>query len=145
MANEMRISVWSSDVCSADLFAEPAVYDRLFQILVRGGNDPDVDGLRLVAADALDLAFLQHTKQFYLHVGRHIADFVEEDRAAVGRLEPALAGLERTGERALFMTEQLRFQKLARNGPAVHGDEARAPRSEEHTSEIESLMRYSYA
>src|SRR3546814_20566359 len=91
----MRISDWSSDVCSSDL--------------------------------ALDLAFLQHTKQFYLHVGRHIADFVEEDRAAVGRLEPALAGLERTGERALFMTEQLRFQKLARNGPAVDRDEARAP------------------
>src|SRR3546814_8705859 len=63
------------------VFAEPAVYDRLFQILVRGGNDPDVDGLRLVAADALDLAFLQHTKQFYLHVGRHIADFVEDDRS----------------------------------------------------------------
>src|SRR3546814_4237655 len=121
----MRISDWSSDVCSSDL-----------------------------------------TKQFYLHVGRHIADFVEEDRAAVGRLEPALAGLERTGERALFMTEQLRFQKLARNGPAVDGDEARAPsrrrfvkaacdhflaasgragRSEEHTSELQSLMRISYA
>src|SRR3546814_9971962 len=112
----MRISDWSSDVCSSDL-----------------------------------------TKQFYLHVGRHIADFVEEDRAAVGRLEPALAGLERTGERALFMTEQLRFQKLARNGPAVDGDEARAPsrrrfvkaacdhRSEEHTSELPSLMRISYA
>ena len=39
-----------------------------------------------------DLALLQHAQQLGLQRQRHLADLVEQDRAAVGQLEEALAG-----------------------------------------------------
>jgi len=36
-----------------------------------------------IAADALDLALLQDAQQFGLHQRRHVADFVQEQRAAM--------------------------------------------------------------
>ena len=46
---------------------------------------------RVVAAEALELAGLQHAQQLHLALERQVADLVEEQRAAVGRLERALA------------------------------------------------------
>src|SRR3546814_4715808 len=57
----------------------------------------------------------EHAEQFHLHVETHVTDFVEEERAALARFEMADA----TG--------------------------MGAGRSEEHTSELQSLMRISYA
>src|SRR3546814_2376869 len=89
----MRISDWSSDVCSSDLhnhaepeeqvFAEFAFGDRGAEILVGGRNDADVDGLHLAAADADDRPLFEHAEQFDLHVETHVADFVEKERAAL--------------------------------------------------------------
>src|SRR3546814_1834473 len=109
----MRISDWSSDVCSSDL---------------------------------------------------HIADFVEKERAARRLLETPRIAAVRAGKRALFVPEQLRFDQLARDRRHVDRDERPVPaqpgrvdrarddflagarfRSEEHTSELQSLMRISYA
>ena len=45
--------------------------------------------MRLVAADAVELAVGEHAQQARLQVGRHVADLVEEQRAAVGLLEAA--------------------------------------------------------
>ena len=44
---------------------------------------------RLVAADAGEFAVLQHAQDFALERERHVADFVEEKRAAVALLEAA--------------------------------------------------------
>ncbi|KAG1199101.1 hypothetical protein G6F35_012549 [Rhizopus arrhizus] len=49
----------------------------------------------------------------------HVADFVEQQGAALGHFETALARGERTGERALLVAEQFAFQKVGRNGAAV--------------------------
>ena len=49
----------------------------------------------LVAADALELALLQHAQQLDLHRQRDLADLVEEQRAAVGLLEAALLARRR--------------------------------------------------
>ena len=46
-------------------------------------------------------------------VGRHVADLVEEERAAVGLLEAALAGARGAGERALLVAEQLALEQVA--------------------------------
>ena len=46
-----------------------------------------VDG----AADALELAVLDHAQELGLQLERQLADLVEEERAAVGELEAALA------------------------------------------------------
>ena len=51
--------------------------------------------------------------------GAHVADFVEEDRAAVGLLELADLLLGRAGERALLVAEQLRLDQLLGNRGAV--------------------------
>ena len=55
--------------------------------------------------------------------GAHVADFVEEQRAAVRLLESADALLVRAGERALLVAEQLRFEQVLLQRRAVDLDE----------------------
>ena len=76
---------------------EPSLGDLGFEILVGGGEHPHVHLDRLRAADAGDDAFLEHPQQLGLRGKRHVADFVEEERAAVGLLE--LAGAVGEGAR----------------------------------------------
>ena len=73
--------------------------------------------MRLVAADALDLALLQDAQQLGLHGQRHVADLVEEERAAARALELAAPLLGRAGERAGLVAEQLALDELARARP----------------------------
>ena len=71
------------------------------------------------AADPEERAGLQRAQQLHLAVGLHLADLVEEERAAVGQLdEPGLGG-DRAGEGALLVTEQLGLEHLARQRAAV--------------------------
>src|SRR5262249_48954931 len=90
----------------------------------------DLDGLR--AADALELVLLEHAQELHLHLGRELADLVEEDRPAVRELEAARPALGRTGECSALVTEELALDQPARQRGAVDLDErpaaARAPR-----------------
>src|SRR3546814_5042250 len=112
----MRISDWSSDVCSSDLEIE--FFAQVHQ-LIYGGRDPSlrvpatVDALAALAA-----------------AGR-----IEPDVAT--RLSDHYATLRRI-EHRLQMTEDQRTHSLPTQ-------EAALDRSEEHTSELQSLMRISYA
>ena len=74
-----------------EVFAEPAGGDLLGQRAVRRGDDAHVDLDRLGGADADDLAFLEHAQQLHLRGAGQLAELVEEERAAVGGLEVALA------------------------------------------------------
>src|SRR5262249_12637777 len=65
---------------------ESPLRDGIDQVLIRGGDDSDVDLARLPLADPCDLALLEYTQQLCLHRERHLADLVEEDRAARGSL-----------------------------------------------------------
>src|SRR3546814_10452168 len=115
-AYEMRISDWSSDVCSSDL----------------------VDGDQL----ALDVEMPEGpavARRRALQVGADLVDRALEvggDEGAVGAHlgAPALVGPVQHGAR---------LQQAVLDEPA-EGD-ARLRRSEEHTSELQSLMRISYA
>ena len=78
---------------------------------------------RLRAADARHDAVLQHAQHLRLRGEAHVADLVEEQRAAVGLLELPGAIGDRAGERALHVAEQLALDQLARNRRAVHLDE----------------------
>src|SRR3546814_2227991 len=91
----MRISDWSSDVCSSDLFGRPHQ------------GDP---GRRDGGADELD----------QLAEERH-------GPGADAREAPACRGL------------------WSRSGRSLFQEAGRGERSEEHTSELQSLMRISYA
>ena len=75
-----------------EILAEAPGGDVGAQFAVGGGDHPDVDPQAPVAADPFDLAFLEHAQELGLHVRRHVADLVEEERAAVGLLELARAG-----------------------------------------------------
>ena len=106
------------------ILAERALGDHLREIGVRRGDDADVDLDRLRVADALELALLQHAQQLGLQRRAHRPDLVEEERALVRLLEPALARADRAGERAAHVTEQLRLEQRLRNRAAVDRDEA---------------------
>ena len=71
------------------ILAEQALLDQPAQVAMGGGDDADIGLDRRAAADRRVLAFLQHAQQAGLRLGRHVADLVEEQRAAVGLLELA--------------------------------------------------------
>src|SRR3546814_9137068 len=106
----MRISDWSSDVCSSDLKGAFGRRDRLFELRLvgagtgredlSGGGFDDVEGGRAVDQAAIDEKLVSH-------------DIL-----------------------SLLVSER---------GDDAAGDRALLQRSEEHTSELQSLMRISYA
>src|SRR3546814_5003542 len=124
-AYEMRISDWSSDVCSSDLWSASA------RSVDPADPRPQARQLRLdvlVAAvqvvDAVDGGLArchqprQHQRRRCAQVGRH-------HRRAAERFHPA-------HDRGVPLDADVRAQ-------------AQQFRSEEHTSELQSLMRISYA
>ncbi len=90
---------------------------------MRCGNDAHIAMARGIAADTFVDALLEDAQQFHLHGQAHVADLVEEQRAALGDLEPALAGGDGAGERALLVTEQFGLEQFSGDGAAVDGDE----------------------
>ena len=92
---------------------------------MRGGDNAHVDLHRRIAADPVELAVRQHPQQARLHVERHIADLVEEQRAAVGLFKASLTDLVRTGEGAFLVAKQLRLDQVFGDGCHVQGDERR--------------------
>ena len=102
-----------------EILAEPRGLHLLVEVLVGGRDHPDVDGLGLVLPYARDGAFLQGAQQLHLQRGRHLADLVEEQGAAVRRLEPSWPRCDRAGERPLGVAEQLALEQVLGDGPAV--------------------------
>ena len=105
------------------VLAEIALLDHFVQVAMGGADDAHIDGERLVFADAADFAAFQHAQQFGLHRLGQLADFVEEQRAAVGDFEQADAVLVGAGEAAFAMAEQFAFDQTFRQRAAVDGDE----------------------
>ena len=93
------------------------------EVAVGRRHHPDVHRLRGGAPQRDQLPFLEHPKQLHLHGERHVADFVQEDGAGVGLLEPPhLPPLPGTGESALRVAKEFRLQQMLRDGGAVHLD-----------------------
>src|SRR3546814_5354755 len=102
-AYEMRISDWSSDVCSSDLHLIPfSTIDKL----------------------------TNHTRDYGYHYGEYNVAHRENVDEAIAQLELAFKDLMEDPELAREVLEEISI-------PGV--------RSEEHTSELQSLMRISYA
>src|SRR3546814_10546191 len=113
-AYEMRISDWSSDVCSSDLVEGPAEEGSRLDSVHRGNTD-GAGVRRLHARRNPRRAQAQDGAELHGHLNRRQAL-----RAAHLCQHP-----ERVDEKARV---------------PVHGGQ----RSEEHTSELQSLMRSSY-
>src|SRR3546814_6164802 len=111
----MRISDWSSDVCSSDLLA--------------GGRQDPLAGFVMLADDARPAAAVEaevEVVEQLLHLAFDEAVLLLDHEDV---LEPA--------------RERADAHRLQRPGHADLVD-ADAQRSEEHTSELKSLMRISY-
>src|SRR3546814_7203675 len=131
----MRISDWSSDVCSSDLDA--GLVDRLLHV---GPQQIGLHRRALGAVDALDDAVL----------GIGGEAFVEPE-IVPGRVgdeiaRPAMRKLVRDHADQALVAGDDRGRREGESG-ALHAAvrEAWRERSEEHTSERQSLMRISYA
>src|SRR3546814_10193445 len=119
----MRISDWSSDVCSSDLLT-PTLSDLPHGLSPRGPGNAG-------------LAPFLKTAQSLLQEIRHLAQPVPGD------LRPPGDGVEDEGTAAPQAAKKL-LEALWRLR-LVLGVELIVARSEEHTSELQSLMRISYA
>ena len=75
-------------------------------------------GTTLRIAHAAKLALLQHAQQFRLQRKRHRVDLIEEDGALLGFLEEPDLVLDRAGERALLVAEQLGLEQVLRQAPS---------------------------
>ena len=67
---------------------------------------------------------LEHAQQQGLRLQRELGDFVQEEGAAVGVLEIALAGFRGTGKGALDMAEKFGVHQFLGEGAAVHYEKA---------------------
>ena len=88
-----------------------------------GGDDAHVHVHRHVAAHAVELPVGQHAQQARLQIRRHLADFVQEQRAAVGLLEapgPLRGG---AGKGPALVAEELALHQILRDRGRVDGDE----------------------
>ena len=103
--------------------AEGAVLDGRRQVAVGGGDDAHVDAQRTLAADAQELARLEHAQELRLGGRSHLADLVEEERALVRQLELAELLRVRVGERAALVAEELALEQRLGDGGAVQRDE----------------------
>src|SRR3546814_5200842 len=135
----MRISDWSSDVCSSDLHLEQVDLVVAVHVLQDRGQALQAHagvhagrGKRQQAAVGLAVELHEH----------QVPDFDETVAVLVGRTRWA------AGDMRAVVVEDL-GARAAGTGvghlPEVVRSVRRALRSEEHTSELQSLMRISYA
>src|SRR3546814_9687164 len=131
----MRISDWSSDVCSSDLLRLGLVHGRLPQAdkaaVMQAFRDGEID--LLVATTVIEvgvdvpnasLMVIEHAERFGLAQ-------LHQLRGRVGR---------GSAESVCVLLYQTPLSQVARQRLR-----AMFERSEEHTSELQSLMRISYA
>src|SRR3546814_10235969 len=126
----MRISDWSSDVCSSDLFLPCAA--------VEGAGVQGIQGDR-----APEPPFRVQTHAHAVMHRQRLADVVVEQ--AVIRIGQAAVGLE--PGRFARSHDRRQARMLGNHEPAAERLVYQAyggDRSEEHTSELQSLMRISY-
>src|SRR3546814_2007589 len=113
-AYEMRISDWSSDVCSSDLVARGGPQAALLYI--------DLDQFKLINDTSGHLAGDQLLSQLALALAEHLRG--DDILARLGGDEFGVLARDVDFEGVQLLAER---------------------RSEEHTSELQSLMRISYA
>lgn len=94
-----------------EVFAESPLADHFAQVAVGGGDETDVDLDGFGAADPFEGTGFQHAQQLDLGGGIDFTDFVEEQRAVVGDLEPPLVAFGGAGERSFFVTEEFAFKQ----------------------------------
>ena len=78
---------------------------HLCQVAIGRRDQAHVDRDGPGSAQPLDLALLQRAQQLGLQVERHLAHFVQKQRALVGQFQPAHLARDGPGECALLVAE----------------------------------------
>src|SRR3546814_6426822 len=126
----MRISDWSSDVCSSDLDA--ALVSALVPIIL-------LDIYTLLGGDDQDYFRLSREQRF----GMTLEQFVADRPGHLARLEKTLAPLRKTlGEQDYISGSEPAYSAYCLFGMLMWAH-CVSRRSEEPTSELQSLMRTS--
>ena len=76
-----------------------------------------------MAANAVESSVRQYAQQACLQLGRHVADLIQEQRAAFGLLEATPPQSLCSREGTALVSEQLRFQKVLWHCRSVYCDE----------------------
>jgi hypothetical protein len=96
------------------------------QVPVGGADDADVGAERLGAAHPGDHAVLKHPQELDLELRRGLADLIEQQRAALGRLEVALGATVGAREGPLLAAEERRLEEWPGERSAVERQEGLA-------------------
>src|SRR3546814_5843687 len=161
----MRISDWSSDVCSSDLLSQIAVR----QIAAEHRRDIDecgigaVDQVRLGVGKQPVLRQVEDQQRPHAVIGKTLPHLGEEEHVkalgVAGELWLLAAGDQRADAQEYAQDDQRRDREPIPFIPQSHVFHANAStcrriwcsrmpfaaRSEEHTSELQELMRITYA
>ena len=106
------------------IHAEAPFLHQVEKGLVRCADDPHIDRIHAIAADAQDLSCFEHPQQTQLGLLTDVTDLVQEQRPLVGHLEKAgLAAAFGPRKGPLLIAEQLTFYELARHRRNIHGHE----------------------
>src|SRR3546814_10910336 len=132
----MRISDWSSDVCSSDLI------DLHVRVRIRAGSIVDRD--RRIRLDAVRGLGRRQRNLAHRHADAVAAADID---LATGRERLAHVGRQLVGlvEDVLGHCVHRRYLEGTAKGMNAYDACTSQARSEEHTSELQSLMRISYA
>ncbi len=91
--------------------------------MVHGGDQPEVDLYLPVAAEPLDLPFLERPQKLRLKRHLELAYLVQEHGPAFSLLEFTYPPRDGSGKGPLLVAEQLRLKQVSGQGGAVHGHE----------------------
>src|SRR5579863_3273197 len=87
---------------------------------MRSSHQPNVDLVSPSTPQSLKLLFLQYTEQLWLQRRWNITYLVQKKCAFVGYFETANLLCDGPCERAFLMAKKLAFQKIQRDGRAIH-------------------------
>src|SRR3546814_5717564 len=130
-AYELRISDWSSDVCSSDL--ERSAQPIIGRLVSRGLSDEHADR-HYVIVDAID------GRSHYVDIGGHSEELTQN---SIVRVTPRSVAVRKV-DRTITEVAAAHGGRYSIDNHLSH-DPTATERSEEHTSELQSLMRNSYA
>ena len=105
-----------------EILSKEAVLYTLLQILIGGGDNADIRLDRLMTTHAIEEAVAQNAQKPGLQFHRHVADFIEKERAAPRLLKTTKALCGSPRECSLFMAEKLALQQITRDGRHIDGD-----------------------
>lgn len=106
-----------------EIRTEFATGDELLEGAMSGGDEAEISGARAGVADGGVFLAFNDAEEFHLDRGGDVADFVEEDGAALGMLEEAGAVGVGTGEGTADVAEEFAFHQLRAEGGQVNGNE----------------------